>query len=214
LAAGTVWEKRGLLPRLSKKSPSRFLGGDAEKNDPTECATINDPMPGKDRKTHEHHPSIVVTGFFYRLVMCKRKEYRMKKLIYGIFFALLFSSNVLAADVNAVHVDVLARTSLSWDGSYLPNYPKGTPEVTILRIKIPPGVQLPLHKHSVINAGVLLKGELTVVTEDNKTLHLKPGEPIVEVVNKWHYGKNEGNETAEIVVFYAGALDTPITIEK
>ena len=138
----------------------------------------------------------------------------MKKLTYGICFVVLLSSNVLAADVNGVQVDVLAKTSLSWDGSHLPAYPKGTPEVTILRIKIPPGVQLPLHKHSVINAGVLLKGELTVVTEDNRTLHLKTGESIVEVVNKWHYGKNEGNETAEIIVFYAGALDTPISIEK
>ena len=138
----------------------------------------------------------------------------MKKLIYGISFALLLSSNVLAADLNAVQVDVLVKTSLSWDGTRLPDYSKGTPEVTILRIKIPPGVQLPLHKHPVINAGVLLKGELTVVTEDNRTLHLKAGESIVEVVNKWHYGKNEGNETAEILVFYAGVLDTPISIKK
>jgi quercetin dioxygenase-like cupin family protein len=120
----------------------------------------------------------------------------------------------LAADINSVQANVLAKTSLSWDGSRLPGYPKGTPEVTILRIKIPPGRQLPLHKHPVINAGVLLNGELTVVTDDNRTLHLKAGDPIVEVVNKWHYGKNEGNEMAEIIVFYAGALDMPITIEK
>jgi len=138
----------------------------------------------------------------------------MKKLFFGICFALLLSSNVLAADVNAVHVDLLAKKSLSWDGSPLPYYSKGTPEITILRIKIPPGVQLSLHKHPVINAGVLLNGELTVVTEDNRILHLKAGESIVEVVDKWHYGKNEGNETAEIIVFYAGVQDTPITIEK
>jgi quercetin dioxygenase-like cupin family protein len=138
----------------------------------------------------------------------------MKKLIFGICFALLLSSNVLAAEVNTVNVDLLAKTSLSWDGSPLTYYSKGTPEIIMLRIKIPPGVQLPLHKHPVINAGVLLNGELTVVTEDNKTLHLKAGESIVEVVNKWHYGKNEGNDTAEILVFYAGVQDVPITIEK
>lgn len=138
----------------------------------------------------------------------------MKKLLCGICFALFLSSNVLAEDVNAVQTDVLAKTSLSWDGSHLPDYPKGPPEVTILRIKIPPGVQLHLHKHPVINAGVLLSGELTVVTEDNRTLHLKAGESIVEVVNKWHYGKNEGNKTAEILVFYAGVFDTPITVNK
>ena len=78
----------------------------------------------------------------------------MKKLIHGICLVLLLSSNVLLAGENAVHVDVLAKTSLSWGGSRLPEYSKGTPEITILRIKIPPGVRLPLHKHPVINAGV------------------------------------------------------------
>ena len=120
----------------------------------------------------------------------------MKKLFCGICLTLLLSSNVLAQDVNTVKVEVLAKTSSSWDGGSLPDYPKGKPEITILRITIPPGVQLPLHKHPVINAGVLLKGELTVVTEDNKTLHLKAGDSIVEVVNKWHHGKNEGNKPA------------------
>lgn len=138
----------------------------------------------------------------------------MKKLLYGICFVLLLSSNVLADEVNAAAVAVLAKTGLSWDGSRLPDYSKGTPEVTILRIKIPPGTRLPLHNHPVINAGVLLSGELTVVTEDNRTLHLKAGDPIVEVVNTWHYGKNEGNAMAEILVFYAVVLDRPITTRK
>ncbi len=138
----------------------------------------------------------------------------MKKIIYGLCFLLLLSGNVLAEEANAVRVDVLAKTCSSWDGNRLPDYPKGTPEITILRIKVPPGVQLSLHNHPRINAGLLLDGELTVVTEDNKTLHLKAGDAIVEVVNTWHYGKNEGTKTAELIVFYAGVLDTPITIEK
>lgn len=136
----------------------------------------------------------------------------MKKSILGICLIILLSGNVFAGDINTVEVDVLAKSSISWDGSCLPEYSKGSPEVTILRIKIPPGVELPLHKHPVINAGVLLSGELTVVTEENRILRLKAGESIVEVVNKWHYGKNEGDKTAEIIVFYAGIVDTPITI--
>jgi len=138
----------------------------------------------------------------------------MKKFLCGICFILSLTSNVWAQEVNTVKVDVLAKTSASWDGRDLPNYAKGKPEITILRIQIPPKVQLPLHKHPVINAGVLLKGELTVVTKDKETLHLKAGDSIVEVVDKWHYGKNEGNEPAEIIVFYAGVQDTPITIKK
>jgi hypothetical protein len=38
----------------------------------------------------------------------------------------------------------------------------------------------------VINAGALVSGELTIFTTDGKTLHFKPGDPIVEVVNtRW-----------------------------
>ena len=71
-----------------------------------------------------------------------------------------------------------------------------------------------MHKHLVINAGVLLTGKLTVVAEDGHTLHLKAGDSIVELVNKWHYGRNEGDEPAEIIVFYAGTPGTPITVKK
>lgn len=84
----------------------------------------------------------------------------------------------------------------------------------ILRIAIPPGVELPLHRHPVINAGVLLAGELTVTTEEKKVLHLKAGDSIVEVVEKWHFGKNEGKTTAEILVFYVGVVGAPITVKQ
>ncbi|MFC5046197.1 cupin domain-containing protein [Aquimarina hainanensis] len=108
----------------------------------------------------------------------------------------------------------LIKTTKSWNGSPLPQYPEGTPEVTILKITIPPKTKLPLHRHPEINAGVLLKGALTVISEANDTLYLKEGDPIVELVNSWHFGKNEGNKPAEIVVFYAGVQGSPITILK
>ena len=106
----------------------------------------------------------------------------------------------------------LVKTTQSWDGNLLPAYPQGQPQIMILRISIPAGTQLHTHSHPVINAGVLLSGQLTVVTKDGKTLHLKAGDPIVEVVNTLHYGINEGKVPAEIIVFYAGTIDSPITI--
>ena len=136
----------------------------------------------------------------------------MRKLFYALCLILLLSGPVAAEETKTIAVDVLSKTGSSWDGHDLPGYAAGKPEITILRIKIAPGAQLPLHKHPIINAGVLLKGELTVVTEEGKTLHLKAGDPIVEVVNTWHYGRNEGTTPAEIIVFYAGTKDTPITI--
>jgi len=138
----------------------------------------------------------------------------MKKILYALCLVLFLTGNAWALEADTVTVDVLAKTTSSWNGATLPAYLQGQPEVTILKIVIPPKVQLPLHQHPVINAGVLLKGELTVITKDNKTLHLKAGDPIVEVVNTWHYGINEGDEPAEIIVFYAGIQGKPITVKE
>ena len=111
-----------------------------------------------------------------------------------------------------VTVTKLVSSTNCWDGALLPAYPRQQPNITILRIKIPPGVRLHTHKHPVINAGVLLSGQLTVVTANGATLHLVAGDPIIEVVNTLHYGINEGKTEAEIMVFYAGTLDDPTSI--
>jgi quercetin dioxygenase-like cupin family protein len=120
----------------------------------------------------------------------------------------------VTADEGSPVVQQLVKSSQSWNGAFLPVYPQGQPEITILRIGIPVGARLETHSHPVINSGVLISGELTVVTADGKTLHLKAGDPIVEVMNTWHYGINEGKVPAEIIVFYAGAVGTPITVVK
>lgn len=112
------------------------------------------------------------------------------------------------ANEGSIVVKELVKTTKSWDGEILRPYPQGQPEITIRRINIPAGARLDTHSHPVINAGVLLSGQLTVVTADGKILHLKAGDPIVEVVNTSHYGINQGKVPAEIVVFYAGAADT------
>lgn len=117
-------------------------------------------------------------------------------------------------DQQAAVVEELAKTTASWDGSTLPPYPQNQPEITILRISIPAGTRLKTHFHPVINAGVLLSGQLTVVAENGKKLRLKAGDPIVELVDTAHYGVNEGDEPAEIIVFYAGSSGAPITISK
>jgi quercetin dioxygenase-like cupin family protein len=135
----------------------------------------------------------------------------MKIIDCALCLILLQVNNVAAQTSNTIAVEVLTKAMTSWDGTALPEYAEGKPEVSILRIIIPPGTKLPLHKHPVINAGVLLSGELTVVAQDGVTLHMIAGDTIVEVVNKWHYGKNEGNEPAEIIVFYAGIQGEPLS---
>ena len=120
--------------------------------------------------------------------------------------------NSPGANQTSPDVKELIKATQSWDGKCLPAYPQGKPEITILRISIPAGAQLKSHSHPVINAVVLISGQLTVVTKDGKTLHLKAGDPFVEVVNRLHYGINQGKVPAELVVFYAGVTNTPITV--
>ena len=136
----------------------------------------------------------------------------MKRTALLLALALLFTGTAVARDVPAVEVEVLAHAARTWAGELLPAYPEGQPEVRILRIRIPAGTRLPMHRHPVINAGVLLAGELTFVTEDGARLRLQAGDALVEVVDRPHYGVNEGDATAEIIVFYAGVEGAPITV--
>jgi quercetin dioxygenase-like cupin family protein len=138
----------------------------------------------------------------------------MKTAIYVLLISLALTGCVREKQPDVITVEKLASTNSSWDGTRLPSYPAGIPEIAVLRFIIPPNFELPIHKHPVINAGVLLKGSLTVITEDKEVLHLKAGDSIVETVGKWHHGKNEGDTAAEIIVFYAGIENTPITIKK
>jgi quercetin dioxygenase-like cupin family protein len=114
----------------------------------------------------------------------------------------------------SISVEEIVRSSKSWDGKLLVAYPQGQPEITILRISIPAGARLETHSHPVINAGVLMSGQLTVKTTDGQVLRLKAGDPIVEVVNTFHYGTNDGTVPAEIIVFYAGIVGQAITVSK
>jgi hypothetical protein len=56
------------------------------------------------------------------------------------------------------------------------------------------------------------KRAIRSITKDGKTLYLEAGDPIAEVVNAVHYGINQGKISAEIIVFYAGTVDMPVTV--
>ncbi|MEO6819532.1 MAG: cupin domain-containing protein [Ginsengibacter sp.] len=138
----------------------------------------------------------------------------MKKTILicglAIFVLFAFKKN----EPPEITVVKLAESSKSWNGADLPPYSEGKPQVTVLKITIPPHTKLSVHKHLEINAGVLTKGELTVIDEKGDTLNLKAGDAIVEMVNAYHYGENKGSVPAEIIVFYAGVEGVPITVTK
>jgi len=135
---------------------------------------------------------------------------RGKLSIIGTWLAVTLCANAMAQD--APQVELLAKGTASWDGTELPAYSNGKPEVTVIKVTIPPHGTIALNKHPVINAGYLLSGSLAVVTEEADTLRMNPGDALIEVVNEWHSGMNSGDVPAEILVFYAGTTEQPISV--
>ena len=116
------------------------------------------------------------------------------------------------AEKLGVTIKELVNSTKEWDGQSLPEYPDGQAEIKVLRIKIPSGVTLPWHYHPVINAAVILKGNLELYLEDGRTKVFGPGEALVEVVNTVHAGKSIGNDDVELIVFYAGSKGQSTTV--
>lgn len=129
----------------------------------------------------------------------------------GFLTPTLAQSNDAHQIESGIKVMQIIKSTKQWDGTMLPPYPLKNPEITILRYEIAPGTKLPMHKHPVINAGVMLEGELTVNADDGKQLILKAGDPIVELVDKWHFGINQGTTTVKLIVFYVGEVGAPLS---
>lgn len=139
----------------------------------------------------------------------------MKNL--GVFIALITCFPLLSignTSHSSIQKELLVQSEQSWDGATLPAYPKGQPEISVVKFTIPPKSKLPWHKHPSINAGCLIKGTITVVAEDGSERLVKEGEGLVELVDTWHYGRNDGDIPAEIIVVYAGVKGVPLAVLK
>ena len=107
----------------------------------------------------------------------------------------------------------LFRTSKSWDGAELPDYPAGRPELVAKRLVFPAGCKLGLHHHPVINFGVVRQGELTIVSIDGKEKTVREGEAVVEMVGTVHHGENRGDKTVILDMFYLAQAGLPLSVQ-
>ncbi len=110
--------------------------------------------------------------------------------------------------------NVLLKTTRTWDNAKYKKLKIKKPEVTVLKIIIDVNEELPMHKHDLVNVAYVKKGTLTVVTDNHKKITLHEGEALPELIGKYHYGKNTGNEPVELVVFYIGEKGTPLSVNK
>ena len=108
----------------------------------------------------------------------------------------------------------ILQTTQTWDGTNYHNYPTGRPQLTVLRITIPPNTALDWHHHPVISVGYVLAGNLTIEKRDTgERAILHAGQTLAETVQATHRGFTT-DEPVELVVFYAGQVGTPITINE
>ena len=132
------------------------------------------------------------------------------KLTIVVFVTILCIANVSYS----ANKEILLKTTSTCDNAKYKKLKIKNPEVTVLKITINVNEELPMHKHDLVNIAYVKKGILTVVTDDNKEITLHEGEVLPELVGKYHYGKNTGNEPVELVVFYIGEIGTPLSVNK
>ena len=74
------------------------------------------------------------------------------------------------------------------------------------------GVTLPWHYHPVINAAVILQGNLELQLTDGRKKIYQESDALIEVVNTIHSGKALGSQAVNVVVVYAGEKGVPTTV--
>jgi len=107
----------------------------------------------------------------------------------------------------------LIRTSQSWDGAMLPDFPQGQPELRVVRLDFPIGAKTGWHHHTVVNYGIVQQGDLTIVCQDGKEKTFREGEALVEVIGTIHRGENRGSKPVILNMFYFSSSGAEITIQ-
>jgi quercetin dioxygenase-like cupin family protein len=115
--------------------------------------------------------------------------------------------------VQTVQSTELIRTSKSWDGVELPDYLQGRPEIVAVKYEIPAGQKLGWHHHPVMNHGILVQGELTIISEDGKEKVVHEGVAVVEMVNTIHHGENRGAEPVILYMFYLSQEGLALSVQ-
>lgn len=106
--------------------------------------------------------------------------------------------------------ETLLRSSSSWDSKPYRSYPSTAPELTVLKITIPPNTTLPWHQHPMPSVGYVLSGEITVEKKSGRKQTFTQGQVIPEMVHEFHRGRT-GNTSTILIAFYAGTLGLPLS---
>jgi len=116
----------------------------------------------------------------------------MKLLKTTLLLAALCPYVMAAADPQPeIKSETLLRTSSAWNDVHYEPYSKGAPQLSILRITIPPHSTMKWHTHPMPNAAYIISGV------------------VPETVNTLHRGVT-GDQGVVLIVFYAGVQGMPL----
>ena len=133
-------------------------------------------------------------------------------LVIGMLLSMLFQQTIAPTnDQPFVRSETLLHGSASWDGQPYESYPSGRPELTVLKISLPPQTQLEWHRHPMPSAAYIVAGELMLERKkDGKKQRFTAGQAVSETVDTFHRGV-AGNEPVVLIVFYAGSPGMPLS---
>lgn len=115
-----------------------------------------------------------------------------------------------AAHDAPVGVETLLQTTSSWDGRAYDRYPAGTPEISVLKVTVPPRTELSWHTHPMISAVYLVSGKLNLkIRETGQSISFKPGDVFGDTVDVLHQGYTD-DAPVEMIVFFAGTPGMPL----
>jgi quercetin dioxygenase-like cupin family protein len=141
-------------------------------------------------------------------------HYRIAALTFIIAATSLSSSYAQsgADTIATAHREILLQADHSWNGKPYTQYPKGRPELTMLKLTIAPHTKLPWHTHPFPNAAYVLSGSLTLHDKaSGKTRVVHQGEAFAESVDDIHRGET-GDEPVVLLITYSGTPGVPTSI--
>ena len=139
---------------------------------------------------------------------------KLKKLIpfCFLFIGTLFLPQFSFAE-EKIEVITLIQTSKGLSGKNF-NYQEGKPELRLLKVKIPAGIETPIHTHPSPMLVHVTRGRLKHVRGEEIN-YFKAGDTFVESNNGGaHYVKNIGKKPVILHVGVISVVGVPTTINK
>ena len=142
--------------------------------------------------------------------MMHHSSWRKAPALLAALLSLAGTAADASADDAPVGVETLLRTTSSWDGRVYERYPAGTPEISVLKVTVPPRTELSWHTHPIISAVYLVSGKLNLkIKETGRSISFKAGDVFGDTVDVLHQGYTE-DAPAEMIVFFAGTPGMPL----